>query len=80
MVVGMAYRGDKIKVSMRNSRNGRINLQNFLENISKIVACEFGGHANAAGCVVEKEREIAFIEAVKRDLENECLKIKMQVN
>lgn len=80
VVVGMAYRGDKIKVSMRNSRNGRLNLQNFLENINKVVTCEFGGHANAAGCVVEKEKENEFIEAIKRDLENECLKIKMQIN
>ena len=36
---------------------------------------EVGGHHFAAGCLIEKEKESDFIEALKKTLEIETLKI-----
>ncbi|MBI5148490.1 DHH family phosphoesterase [Candidatus Pacearchaeota archaeon] len=77
IIVGMAYRGDKIKISIRKSRGNKINLQNLLSNINKVINGEFGGHANAAGCLIDKEKEQTFIDTIKKELETEAIQIKV---
>jgi single-stranded-DNA-specific exonuclease len=82
VLIGMAYNENKIKVSARIvGREGR-NLKEVLEKTivtfktenPKSLA-EVGGHHFAAGCLVEKEKEVEFIEALKKNLEIEIVKI-----
>jgi len=36
---------------------------------------EIGGHMNAAGCLIQKEKEKEFIETLRKDLEIEVVKV-----
>lgn len=82
ILIGMAYNEDKIKVSARVvGREGR-NLKEILEKTVVMFKSEFpnavaevGGHSLAAGCLIEKQNETYFIEALKKNLEIEILKI-----
>jgi len=82
VLVGMAYNEDKIKVSARVvGREGR-NLKELMEKtVIEFKAdhpnsmAEVGGHHFAAGCLVEKEKEGPFLEALKKNLEIEVVKI-----
>ncbi len=82
ILIGMAYNEDKIKVSARIvGREGR-NLKEILEKTITMFKTEFpeavaevGGHHFAAGCLIGRENEKYFIEALKKNLEIEILKI-----
>jgi single-stranded-DNA-specific exonuclease len=75
VLIGMAYNQDKIKVSARIvGKEGR-NLKEILEKITVNLKGEFGGHQNAAGCTICKEKEQEFIESLKRTLEIEVVKV-----
>ena len=75
IIVTMAYYENKIKVSARNvGRNGR-NVREILYNVMKEVEGEVGGHEFAAGCLIQREDEKKFIEALKKELELEIIKI-----
>ncbi len=74
-IITMARSGDKIKVSGRIAgRNGR-NIHEILSSVIQEIGGEVGGHALAAGCLIEKEKEKAFIEVLKKKLEVELVKI-----
>lgn len=75
-IVGMShYDKDKIKVSARIvGRNGR-NIREILQNATKDFDCECGGHAVAAGCLIQKKYEKQFLENVGKALELEVVKI-----
>lgn len=83
VLIGMAYNEDKIKVSARIVGKEKRNLKELLEKAiinfkSKVetdMIIEIGGHMNAAGCLIQKEREQEFIETLKKDLEIETIKI-----
>jgi RecJ-like exonuclease len=80
VLIGMAYTGDKIKVSARIvGKQGR-NLKEVLERVvidfkAQDSRVEIGGHQNAAGCLIEKQIEGPFIEALKKNLEVEVVRI-----
>jgi len=82
ILIGMAYNEDKIKVSARIvGREGR-NLKEILEktvavfkNDNPETIAEVGGHHFAAGCLIEKDKESSFIDALKKELEIEIIKI-----
>lgn len=82
VLIGMAYNGDKIKISARiNGRDGR-NLKEALEKTVNSfkkkhpeTTAEVGGHHYAAGCLIEKEKEKEFIEILKETLEIEVVKV-----
>ncbi|MDP2926308.1 MAG: DHH family phosphoesterase [Nanoarchaeota archaeon] len=78
IIIAMAYNNDKIKVSTRmvgrNPKSTR-NLKELMESISSDIEGEFGGHKEAAGCLIKKEDEEKFIELVKRKLEYELIKV-----
>ena len=82
ILIGMAYNEDKVKVSARIAgREGR-NLKEVLEKTAITFKTEFpdttievGGHHYAAGCLIEREKEEYFIEALKKNLEIETVKI-----
>jgi hypothetical protein len=79
ILVGMAYQGNKIKVSARiaGRKDGSINLQKLLDTVIKLIGGESGGHAKAAGCVIPLEKEEIFIKALKKEIEGEQIKIKV---
>jgi single-stranded-DNA-specific exonuclease len=81
VVITMAHNQDKIKVSGRvcgrekaNSQDPR-NLKQMMDEITELIGGESGGHKFAAGCVISKEKEEAFIELVKKKLDIEIVKI-----
>lgn len=80
ILIGMAYSQDKVKVSARAvGKNGR-NLKEVLEKAAfefkmQNIPIEIGGHQNAAGCLICKEKENEFIEALRKSLEIEVMKI-----
>ena len=71
----MAHNEEKIKVSARVAgRNGK-NIKEILDAVIEEVGGESGGHAMAAGCIIHKEKETDFIEALKKKLEIELVKV-----
>ncbi len=75
IIITMAYYENKIKVSSRIvGKNGR-NAREILNSVIEKVGGEVGGHESAAGCIVSQEKEPEFIEALKRNLEMELIKI-----
>lgn len=80
IIVGMAYRKDsKIKVSARivkdRNKNGEINLYNILQDVVEWTGGEVGGHINAAGCLISKEKESEFLELLEKKLAAQEIKL-----
>lgn len=75
IIVALAYNEDKIKVSARIAgRTGR-NVREMLNKVVVPLGGEVGGHPNAAGCLISKENESAFIQELKKALEIEFVKV-----
>lgn len=78
IIITMAYNQDKIKISSRISGRKRTtdrNLKEVMDEITELIGGESGGHHFAAGCVISKEKEQAFIELVKKKLDIEVVKV-----
>jgi RecJ-like exonuclease len=80
IVITMAYNQDKIKVSSRICGRGKIeegsrNLKEIMDEITASLGGESGGHRMAAGCIIGKDKEEAFIDLVKKKLDIEVIKI-----
>ncbi|MEM4271914.1 MAG: DHH family phosphoesterase [Candidatus Pacearchaeota archaeon] len=76
IIVALAYNQNKIKVSARIAgKEGR----NVREILAKAVVPlginEIGGHKNAAGCLVSRDKEEQFIQNLQKVLEIETIKI-----
>ena len=75
ILIGMAYYDNKIKVSARNvGKTGR-NVREILHTVMEEIGGEVGGHEFAAGCMLPQEKEIEFINLLKKHLEIELVKI-----
>jgi len=71
IIVGMAYRKDsKIKVSARivKGPNNSVNLYKLLQSAVELTGGEVGGHKDAAGCLIPKEKEKEFLELLQEKL------------
>lgn len=80
IMITMAYNQDKIKVSSRICGRGKIadcarNLKQVMDEITDLLGGESGGHKMAAGCVIAKDKEEAFIDLVKKKLDIEIVKV-----
>jgi len=79
VIITMAYNKDKIKVSSRicgrEKKDDTMNLKEIMDGITELIGGESGGHKFAAGCVISKEKEEAFIELVKKKLDIEVVKV-----
>lgn len=79
VIITMAYNKDKIKVSSRICGRDKIdttvNLRDLMNQVTELIGGESGGHKFAAGCIINKDKEEAFIELVKKKLEFETIKI-----
>ena len=75
----MAYSQEKIKVSARiagrEGRNVREILHKAVTPMSNPHEIEVGGHPNAAGCLIPKEKEQEFINNLRQQLEVEVIKV-----
>ncbi len=75
IIIAMAYSQNKIKVSARIvGRKGR-NLRELIQSSTEKISAECGGHSQAAGCLLPKEKEKEFLESIKKQLEVELVKI-----
>lgn len=75
IIVALAYNNDKIKVSARIAgRQGR-NVREVLHKVVVPLGGEVGGHPNAAGCFIEKDKEEVFIQELRKVLEVELIKV-----
>lgn len=81
VIITMAYNKDKIKVSSRicgrdKKESNCMNLKEIMDSIiENLGSGEAGGHQFAAGCVISKDKEEAFIELIKKKLGTEIIKI-----
>ena len=66
-IFGLAEGQNYIKVSARSSINN-INLKDILVNTVKTIGGEAGGHKEAAGAYIDKDKEQEFIKAVNEYL------------
>ena len=77
IIITMAYleEKNKVKVSARLAgRKGR-NVREILHKASIPISCEVGGHPNAAGCLIPREKEQEFINNLRQQLEIEIVKV-----
>ena len=83
IIITMAYYDDKIKVSARvcgrngngNNGNSGRNVREVLNTVIKEIGGEVGGHELAAGCILTRDKEERFINALKNAIEIELVKI-----
>lgn len=75
IIITMAYYDDKIKVSSRVVGKTDRNLRELLSSVIAQTGGEIGGHEFAAGCMIKREKESEFIEALKKSFEIELVKI-----
>jgi RecJ-like exonuclease len=75
IIISMARDDDKIKVSIRAASNGNEkDLKDIITKICEKIEGQSGGHKNAAGAIISKDKEQEFIkEAVKFFEENTSL-------
>jgi RecJ-like exonuclease len=76
IIITMAKRKNKIKISARNcGRQGR-NLRELLHKITtQLEETEIGGHEQAAGCLIQIKNQEKFIDTFKKQLSIETVKI-----
>jgi RecJ-like exonuclease len=75
VIVALSYNEDKIKVSARIAgRQGR-NVRDLLHKVVVPIGGEVGGHPNAAGCLISKEKEEEFIGELRKVLDLEVIRI-----
>ncbi|MEK6913063.1 MAG: DHH family phosphoesterase [Nanoarchaeota archaeon] len=75
IITTMAYYDDKIKISARSVGKSGRNIREVLTSVIEQTGGEVGGHENAAGCMIKKEKEKDFIDYLKKSLEIELVKI-----
>lgn len=75
IIIALAYNEDKIKASARIVGKEGKNLREVLNKVVVQLGGEVGGHPNAAGCLISKDKESLFIEELKKVLEVEMVKI-----
>jgi len=75
VIVALAYNEDKIKVSARlTGKEGR-NVREVLYKVVSPLGGEVGGHSNAAGCLISKDKEEEFLGELRRVLDVEMVKV-----
>ena len=75
IIIAMAYDQDKIKISARLAgRKGR-NVREILTRAVVPLSGEVGGHPNAAGGLIAREKEAEFITEIKKVLEVDIIKV-----
>ncbi|GIU68541.1 MAG: single-stranded DNA endonuclease [Candidatus Pacearchaeota archaeon] len=75
LIITLAHSEEKIKVSGRVvGKNGR-NVRELLESVVKEIGGEVGGHENAAGCIISKDKESDFLNKLIKYCELEIVRL-----
>src|SRR3989344_490326 len=74
IIIALAYDEDKIKVSARIAGKQGRNVREILNQAVITLGGEVGGHHRAAGCLIPREQEQAFITEIKKILDIELVK------
>jgi len=69
IIIALAYNEDKIKVSARMAGKGDKNVREVLNQVVVPLGGEVGGHPNAAGCLISREKEDLFISEIRKVLD-----------
>ncbi len=75
VIIALAYNEDKIKVSARLSGKQGRNVREILARATLPLGGEVGGHPNAAGCLIPKDKESQFIQELQKVLEIDMIKV-----
>lgn len=75
IIIALAYNEDKIKVSARLAGKEGRNVREVLNSVVVPLGGEVGGHPNAAGCLISRDKEEIFIQELKKTLDLELIKI-----
>lgn len=75
MIVALAYDRERIKVSARLAGRKGQNVREVLHRAVVPVGGEVGGHPNAAGCLIPKEKEKEFLGELKKVLDLEVVSV-----
>jgi single-stranded-DNA-specific exonuclease len=75
MVIALAYDQEKIKVSARMTGKKGRNVRDVLNRAVVPIGGEVGGHPNAAGCLIPREREIEFMSELRKVLDLEVVRV-----
>lgn len=75
VIIAMAYDQDRIKISARLAGKKGRNVRELLSAILTPMSGEVGGHPNAAGGLIPKDREQEVIDQLKNTLEVELVKV-----
>ncbi len=76
VIISMAYYDEFIKISARGVGKSGRNVREILNKVISITGGEVGGHENAAGGIIKKEKENEFINLLKKNLEIEVVTLK----
>jgi len=74
-IIAMSYDKNKIKVSGRISGRGNKNIKEIIEKAMEGIEGETGGHPQAAGCLIPKEKEQEFIKNLEEATKVETIKV-----
>ncbi len=77
MIVALAYDQERVKVSARLSGRKGGNVREILNRAVIPIGGEVGGHPNAAGCLIPKEKESDFISELRKVLDVEITKVNL---
>lgn len=75
VVVVLSYSEEGIKVSARVVGDTGRNVFALLEKVVGVVGGDIGGHVNAAGCNISRDKENEFVELLKKNLEVEMVRV-----
>ncbi len=75
IIIALAYSKDKVKVSARIAGRGQGNVRKILEEATENIEGEAGGHPQAAGCLIPKEKEQEFLENIEKALQTKVVKV-----
>ncbi len=80
LVVTMAELDDcstKVSIRIRNLKDSPLDVRTIMSNIIKTIGGEYGGHLNAAGAVISKQKEEEFIMLAKKYFEELMIEEKI---
>lgn len=75
LIVALAYDQERVKVSARLSGRKGGNVREILNKAVIPIGGEVGGHPNAAGCLIPREKENDFISELRKVLDVEIVKV-----
>ncbi|MCX8158913.1 MAG: DHH family phosphoesterase [Candidatus Pacearchaeota archaeon] len=75
IIIALAYNEDKIKASARIVGKEGKNVREILSKAIVKIGGEVGGHPNAAGCLIPKDKESQFLQQLQKILDIEVVKV-----